>query len=339
MFNKFVIYKKNLINNINQIKAKNPQTKICAMVKANAYGVGEQQVVKILNKYVDFFGVANYVEALKIKNLTNKKILITSALDITHINKRFSYTCNSLQDIESLANLNKKINIHLKINSGMNRFGISSIEEAKQCLQKIAESKLILEGVYTHFATTDEYVSVQLKTFHKYVALTQKMGFNPIFHADNSHVFDKFNHNFQMVRIGFNLYNSSGLNYKPVVEIKTQIVQTNIVKKGQLVGYDRRFVASSRRVVAVLPLGYADGFDMRYLGLKLNISGSLCKVLNICMDCFMLDITKTNLKKDDRISILNSANPLSLYANYSSTSEYEVMCKFGNLRADRLVEN
>ena len=55
MFNKFVIYKKNLINNINQIKAKNPQTKICAMVKANAYGVGEQQVVKILNKYVDFF--------------------------------------------------------------------------------------------------------------------------------------------------------------------------------------------------------------------------------------------------------------------------------------------
>lgn len=339
MFNKFYISKSNLINNVLQLKEKNPNIKLCAMVKANAYGVGVGAVVKVLNNYVDYFGVNCLNEAKKIKPLTSKKILITGALDYSKIDKHFSYTCNSFLDVFSLTKLNKKINIHLKINTGMNRYGISKISELIKCLVLIKKSKLNLEGVYTHFATTDKFVEIQLSRFNKFVSILKKHNFSPIIHTDNSHVFDKDTHGFDMARIGFNLYNNNLIPYKPVVKIETQITQINYVTQGDLVGYDRRYVATKKRKVAILPIGYADGFDMHYIGLKLTINGKHCTVLNICMDCLMLDITNTKLKKGDKVYILNSANPLSLYARYAHTSEYEVMCKFGAIRADRVIVN
>lgn len=337
MFNKFFINKSNLIENINNIKAQKPNVKICAMVKANAYGVGAKEVVEILNDYVDFFGVVNSTEAENIKNLTNKKILITGGLDTSHIDSRFSYTCNSLEDVMALKQLDKPLNIHIKINTGMNRYGISKINEFKTCLNALKNSKLNLEGVYTHFATTDSFVEHQLLKFNKFISVLKQKGLSAIVHADNSHVFDTRHHNFDMARIGFNLYNNTTNGYKPVVTIKTTITQVNKVKSGDVVGYDRRFVANRPMKIAILPIGYADGFDLDYIGLKLNIAGTKCSVLNVCMDCFMLDITDTKLKKGDTVYILNNVNPLSLYAKYATTSEYLIMCRFGAIRADKEI--
>lgn len=339
MFNEILINKTNLINNIKQVKSKNQNSKICAMVKANAYGVGVKQVVKILENYVDFWGVACFFEANAIKNLTNKKILIVGPLENKNINERFSYTCSSIEDVKFLIKLNKKINIHIKINSGMNRYGLSDFKEFKQILKLVKNSQLEFEGIFTHFATADKFVNFQYNYFLKFVHIAKKYGFNPIVHADNSVVNEKFNHNLDMVRIGFDLYNKSSENFKPVVEIKSKIVQINKVKKGNLVGYNYRFVAKKSMQVAVIPIGYADGFDMHYLNLSLNISNKNCKILNICMDCFMLDVSDIKIKKGDEIYILNHIKPLSLYANYSNTSEYEVMTKFSKLRAVRKVIN
>ncbi len=337
MFNKLIISKQNLLNNLLKLKAKAKNTKLCAMVKANAYGVGAEFVVKTLTNHVDFFGVCCVLEAEEIAPLTDKPILITSALDREHINTRFSYTCNCVEDVCFLASLNQPIKVHLKINSGMNRFGTSSLKEFELCLNKIKSSKLVLEGLYTHFATSDKYVNTQLKKFNKFVALAKKHNLKTIIHTDNSSVFNLFNHKFDMARIGFDLYCNNKLGFNPVATIQTTIEQINKVKAGQLVGYDRRFVANKNIKVAVLPVGYADGFDMHYIGLNIDVDGKKCKVLNICMDCFMLDVGNTALKKGDKIYILNSANPLSNYANHSSTSEYEVMCKFGSIRAERIL--
>lgn len=339
MFNNLCINKSNLLNNIKQIRLKSFNKKICAMVKANAYGVGACKVVEILNDYVDFFGVASYDEAETIKTISKHPILITGAFDSTKFNSSYSYTCNSLQDVLKAKRIDKPIKIHLKINSGMNRYGIASIDEFKACLNEIENSKIVLEGVYTHFATSDSFVNKQLAVFDKFINIISTNKTNIIIHADNSHVFDKFNHNFDMVRIGFDLYANNQAGYRAVVTIKTKIVQINHVKKGDLVGYDYQCVATQNMKVAVLPIGYADGFDMKYLGLCLNIDGEKCKVLNICMDCFLLDISKTKLKKGDSVYILSTANPLDLYSNYSATNNYEVMCKFGSIRADRLVKS
>lgn len=337
MFNIVFFNKINLIHNILQIKKRANKQKICAMVKANAYGTGLKNTVKTLRKYVAYFGVSCVAEAVQAKKYTNKPILITGALDVSKITKRFDYTCNSFLDVQTLANTKKCLNIHLKINTGMNRYGVSSFREFEKCLNLIKSSNLLLKGVYTHFATTDNYVEQQTQVFLKFLSILKKHNLKPIIHADNSHVFDLQQHNFDMIRIGFNLYDSSLPPYMPVAEIETQITQINWVKANQLVGYNRRYLATLTKKVAVLPIGYADGFDMRYLGLKLNVAGKKCKVINICMDCLMLDITNTALKKGDKVKILSPANPLKLYADYSNTSEYEVMCKFSHIRAKHKI--
>jgi len=337
MLTKFVICKKNLINNVKQVKLKNPNSRICAMVKANAYGVGVKQVVKILNNHVDFFGVACFFEAKKIKNLTNKKILIVGALEKDNINTRFSYTCSSLQDVKFLKKLNRKINIHLKINSGMNRYGFNNLAEFELALNEIKNSKLNLEGVFTHFATTDNFVKTQMEIFNKYIKIINQYKFKIIIHADNSSVNLKYNHNLNMVRIGFNLFNFNKYNFKSVVKIKSKIVQINNIKKGELVGYNKKYIANKNKKIAVIPVGYADGFSTKNIDLTIFVKNKYCKVLNVCMDCFMLDVTNLNIKKGDNIYILNKHNSLKKYSNHLKISEYEVMCNFSKIRADKII--
>lgn len=334
MLNQFFVSELNLINNANVIKQNNPNSLICAMVKANAYGVGLKMVVKTLSSHVDFFGVATYEEACKTANYTNKKILIVGPLcKKRKYSTRFSYSCHSVKDIITLSKLNLGLNVHLKINSGMNRYGFSSKKDLYQALNIIKKSKLHLEGVFTHFATTDHFVEEQMKVFKKFTNLIKEFGYKPIIHVDNSAVCKIKNHHKDMVRIGFDLYNNTTNNFKQVVTIKSRVVQVNEVKRGDLVGYSYRHVSECNKKIAVIPVGYADGFSCLYIGGYLKINNYKCKVLNVCMDCFMLDITGTDIKKGDAIFILDESNSLSTYSKFSNLSEYEVMCKFSHIRA------
>ena len=335
MINDILISRTNLINNVKQVMIKNPNTLICAMVKANAYGVGMKEVVKTIDSLVDFYGVACFFEAENLKKLTDKKILILGSLDFSEINSQFSYSCNSLTDVKKLIDMNRKINIHIKINTGMNRYGFSSIKDFKKALILIRKSKLNFEGLYTHFATTDEYVKEQVNRFMPYIFLSKKYKFQPLIHTDNSFVNNLFNHHLDMVRIGFNLYNKFDQEYKPVVKIKSKIVQINQIKKGDLVGYDYRFVANGDMRIGIVPFGYADGFDLGYIGMNLMVRDKQCRVLNVCMDCLMLDISDVEIKKGDDIFLLNENNSLKVYSDYINSSEYEVMTKFSYARAKR----
>ena len=337
MFNQIIIHKSNLINNIKQVKEENPNSKICVMVKANAYGVGDREVVQILDGMVDFWGVACFFEAVRIQDVTSKRILIVGPLERGFIDDKFSYTCSCLDDVKFLVSLNKKIKIHLKVNTGMNRYGFNDIKEFKKAITLISKSSLCLEGVFTHFATTDDFVQKQMKRFQKYILVSKKAGFNTVFHADNSLVNEKFNHNLNMVRVGFSIFARSEKNFLPSIDIKTEIVNTIRVKSGELVGYAYRFVANKNMIVGVIPVGYADGLDMKYIGLTLRIGCYDCKILNICMDCCMIDISNTELKKGDEIYLLNKFNPLKTFADYLETSEYEVITKFSNMRAARVI--
>lgn len=339
MINEILIDKAKLLNNIKQVKQNNPNSLLCAMVKANAYGVGMKETVKIIDQFVDYYGVACFFEAKKLLRITKKKILILGHSDEIKISPQLSYSCNSLDDVKTLLKRNKEINIHIKINTGMNRYGFKSFMQFWQALNLIKNSKLNFEGLYTHFATSDDYVNSQVYNFLPFVLLSKKMGFNPIVHADNSAVNLTANHHFDMVRIGFNLYNKSSIKFSPVVSIKSKITQINFVKKGELVGYDYRFVAPKDMKVAIVPFGYADGFDMAFVGIEIAINNAKCKVLNICMDCFFIDVSNVEIKKGDDIYILNDINSLKMYADYIHTSEYEIMTRFSYSRAKRKIIN
>ena len=335
MFNEFCVSEKNLINNIKQVKTNNPNSLICAMVKANAYGVGAKQVVKTICNYVDFFGVACFFEAENLRKLTNKNILIVAPVKENEIKEEYSYSCGSLEELLNFIKTDKPIKVHLKINSGMNRYGFKDVKKFKFALELLKQSKLTFEGLFTHFATIDDFVNKQFKTFKKFVKIAKQSGFSPILHTDNSTVNAKFNHNLDMVRIGFNLFNNNENGFLSVVNIKSEVVDIQNVKSGETVGYNNRFCAQKDIRVAIVPVGYADGFDLSCIGFSLFIKNTPCKVLNVCMDCFMVDVSNVDVKKGDNVFILNNINSLHRYANYSNSSEYAVMCKFSHIRADR----
>lgn len=337
MFNEFIINKNNLINNIKQVRKNNPNSKLCAMVKANAYGIGLKEVTEISENLVDCFGVACFFEAVQLRKLTNKEILIVGAVDYENISTDFSHACSSLDDVIFFVKQDKEFKIHLKINSGMNRFGFVSLREFKTALRLIKNSKLKLEGVFTHFATADEFVDKQYEQFNKFIKIVKAFGFKPIVHADNSEVNICKNHHLGMVRIGFDLFNHNGDGFNQVAQIKTQVVQVHDVKKGKLVGYAKRFIAEKHTRVAIFPIGYADGFDLRFIGFELFFKGVKCKVVNVCMDCFMLDVGNLDVKKGDDLFVLNSVNSLSRYAEYIGVNSYQIMTSFGSVRADRSI--
>ena len=331
MFNKFYISKSNLLHNLKLVKEKT-NAKVCAMVKANAYGVGLKEVVTILSNKVDFFGVVNSAEADYVRELTSNKILIVGPLEHKSL-KDYSYACCNLKDIKYLIAKNKKIYIHIKINTGMNRFGLN-ISQLKVALKLIAKSKLVVEGVFTHFATNDSFVDCQYRMFTKAVLLIKKHGYNPIVHADNSANITK--HNLDMVRVGFKLYNEHS-PFKPIVKIMAKVLQVNTVNRGAVIGYDYNFVASKKMRVAVVSLGYADGFMHGLIGCNIFVKGKMCKVLNVCMDCFMLDVTDVNIKVGEDIYILNKKNTLFNYAKYLNTSPYEIGTNFSKIRAKKYL--
>lgn len=336
MFNKYIINKDTLIKNIKQ--AKNKNSKICVMAKADCYGLGMKQVSKIIDNYVDFYGVACFFEAVKLKRLTQKPILIVGAFE-GKVDLRFSYACHSLNDVLKLKKKNLPIKIHLKVNSGMNRFGFKDEDEFKRALEEIKTSCLIFEGLFTHFATDDTYVKIQKVFFDEYVNMANSEGFYPILHADNSIVYQKFQHDYHMNRLGFCLFAQTSNGFQCPVKIKSKLVQINKVSKGELVGYGGIFIAKENAKVGIIPIGYADGFSREYIGFKLNVRGVECEVLNVCMDCFMLDLTNVNVKKGDDIEILNNVNSLEKFAKYCQQSEYEILTRFSSLRGSKIIKN
>lgn len=335
MYNEIIISRDNLINNIKQVKSNNPKSKICIMVKANAYGVGMHEVVSVIDEYVDCYGVACFFEAETLRTITNKDILMVGALENLEECARLNIqvSIHSLTDAKRIKNLNKHIKVHIKINSGMNRYGVKSKRELNAIYRILKGSETEIVGLYTHFATDDDYVDTQMREFLDITKDKEQYK-----HVDNSIVSEIKNHSLDMVRIGYNIYNQDNFGYKSVVTIKSRIVQINNVKEGELVGYARRFVADKRTKVAIIPIGYADGFDMRYLGSSITYNEVECRILNICMDCFMLDISATKAKVGDEIYILDSNNPLKKYADTLGSSEYEVMTKFGTMRAERIID-
>ena len=172
-FNSYCIEKRALLNNIQKIKSFIGKTKFCAVVKANAYGLGVENVCPIIDSMVDFYAVICVKEALNLRKLTNKDILILGASDLNRINdcakNNITIAISTLEEVDAINRTAKlPINVHLKINSGMNRFGIKKKCELKRILEAIKKgNKINITGVYTHFATKDAdtpFIEKQYKT-------------------------------------------------------------------------------------------------------------------------------------------------------------------------------
>lgn len=371
-FTKKIVSKTKLLHNVDLIKsALRPNCRLCAMVKANAYGHGLRNVVEILKDDVDFFGVANLTEALEVKKISNQKdVLIvgrTSDFEKT-IKNEISFAIVSKEQFDKLLeylhnyakfnneSLYEKTKIHIKINCGMNRFGINKLSEFLYIYKQSTKFNIKVEGVFTHFPCVEnvaifEKQKLFFNRFLKEIPNNQ----NPIIHIGGSGVIFEPNSkksvyqlpnyfvDYNMVRVGILLYGYGDKgklkNLKHAMKIVSKVVNILNVKKGEYVGYGTNFKAKSDMKIAVVPVGYADGLsraygEVGYLKVVIKKDNKKTKIKcpivgKICMDLTMIDITNVDVQIGDEVIVLDDAD---MMARKLKTISYEILTNFSKIR-------
>jgi len=305
-----------------------PGVRFMAVVKSNAYGHGIVQVAKTaVESGVNWLGVVNLEEAIKLReNNIEIPILILGYPDFSLIQsaaqKLITIPVFSIEFAEKLANfkLNYPLTVHLKVETGINRLGLEKNEVVKAYNILAKNPKIIVEGIYSHFASVEEqdmeYSNKQIKRFDEILKeLVKKKIHIPLKHISaTSALMILPDAQYNMVRSGIGIYGlwpskevkeqflkrtQKQENFlQPALTYKTQIVQVKNVKKGDKIGYGCTYTAEKNMKIAVLPIGYFENMDR---GLSNNgevlIAGQRCPIVGrICMNMAVIDISQLNFK-------------------------------------------
>ncbi|MDP3994052.1 MAG: alanine racemase [Candidatus Doudnabacteria bacterium] len=305
------ISKSALLFNIRQMRRIAGKAGLMAVVKANAYGHGMVEVAGIVRGQVDWFGVAGLDEALLLrKSRIRKPVLVLSYYEkdktalVFAISRNISFAVYTKLQIhlldEAARFARRKARIHLKIDTGTSRLGIPP-GDLGDFLRLIRGAKhLELEGMFSHFADSegdDKYTKKQLEIF-------KRAADRPEFSKALCHIacsaaaiiYPKSRQD--LVRIGialYGLYSSKKIRtpLKPVLSWKTRIIQIKELPKGSYVGYGLSYKTKRNTTLAILPVGYADGYDRKFSNnAEVLVSGRRCRVVGrVCMNLTMIDVT------------------------------------------------
>ncbi len=328
--------------------------KLIAVLKANSYGHGIVPISQSVEEVADFFAVANVDEALIIRSVSNKPILILAPV-FSSEELRICYESNFHITISNFSSLNfalnfarkekKPLKVHLKFDTGMNRLGFKArdfLDNPSSLIDKIKNPKLLeVRGVYTHFPFP-ENTSFSLKQIDIFKSVLEKLNFtspNVLIHAANSMATLNFPEaHFDAVRVGFLLYGVppskkwlqkfKKLGLKRASSLKAQIIEVKPLARGEGVSYDLTWKAPINSKVAVLEIGYADGI-LRSLSNKgwVKLKGRECKIIgNVCMDytCVLIP-PELEVEVGEWVEVWGENNPLEEIALAAKTIPYELM--------------
>lgn len=308
-------------------------TKMIAVVKADAYGHGAVPIAHLIEgyDYIWGFAAATAEEAVHLReNGVTKPILILGIVFEEYYPKLvrddIRLAVCEYEEAEKLSKeavlQNKTVHIHIALDTGMTRIGYADIPESVEEIKKIAElPNLEIEGMFTHFSRADEYdrspAMVQLERYQKFSDLVEAAGVEiPLHHCSNSAGIIRVPEaNLSIVRAGitiYGIYPSSEVErdivkLTPVMELKSHVTYVKDVPEGAAISYGGTYVADKKRRVATIPVGYADGYP-RQLSNKgwVLIHGKKAPILGrVCMDQFMVDVTEIgDVKKGDEVTLL-----------------------------------
>ena len=361
----------NLSHNYSLIrKAVGPDVKIMAVVKADAYGHGAVQAAKVLaSAGADMFGVASVEEGRQLREAGIQDDILILGYSQPEwadriVERGFIQTVYHLNLAAALdreaARLNKTCRVHVKIDTGMSRIGIMP-EKAVHFIREVASMKnLELHGVFTHFACADvldnNVSEEQLERFNELLAVMTEQGLDvPCVHASNSAAVLRYpNSHYDMVRPGILLYGlypapgmreAYGEDFRPVMSIKTSIVEIKTVPSGTRVSYGGTFAAPRATRVATMPAGYADGFSRRLSNRgHVLVQGQRAPIIGtVCMDFMMADVTDIpHVNVNDEVVIVgrqgNEEITFDEVAAHIGTINYEVVSLIGK-RVPRVYTN
>lgn len=359
-----------LLNNIKTFKKKmNADTAFMAVIKANAYSHGAVPLAKIMEETeaVDYFGVAQLQEALELRIAKiQTPILIFNAIrpdevDLA-IQNELTMTVFSKELAKKIAERAKKLNtkalVHLKIDTGMARIGVTSFKEALELYNILDNHFVDIEGIYTHFAdaidtgpdnfTHEQFMHFQ-KILDKFTVYNIDFGLTHVCNTAATINFPAYH--LDMVRVGLGLYGfdpntdvEKQLPLAPIQKLDALVTHIKDSPAGASIGYDRTYFSKEPLRIATVAFGYADGIpralsnkaSFTYKGIELPIIGL------ICMDQIMLDCSAApDLAVGNAVNYFGDPNEgyasIVSYAPTANSSEYELLCRIGN-RVERIYE-
>ena len=362
------------------------ETLLCAVVKANAYGHGVAEMVKLLPS-ADWFAVNSLEEGLELRAMKVKKpILLLGHVPLKRLHEAVAadlrLTLYNRESLEVLAKLYPKgrrqtpgsrpadlggasARVHLKIETGTGRQGIM-IEDLESFLQQLLDIKgLVFEGISTHFANIEDtlnhkFAEKQINRFQQALDIVKRLEVkNLVVHMACTAagiLFPKTH--FHMLRAGIGIYglwpsretylsalmgHSRVPDLRPVLSWKTKIVQIKTLPEGHYVGYGCTYRTTRTTKLAVLPVGYADGYD-RALGntAYVLVHGKRASVIGrVCMNLTMIDVTDIpQVKLEDDVVLLgrdvDETISAELMASWAGTINYEIVSRISPLLQRRV---
>ncbi|GAA7093613.1 alanine racemase [Helicobacter pylori] len=351
-----------LRHNFSTVKSIIPKDAcVMAVVKANAYGAGAIKASEIfLQEGANYLGVATLDEALELRSHFSKTpILILGYSPNSNasmlIDNDLSAMVFSLEQAEVFSQMalksQKRLKVHLKIDTGMHRLGLEPNFKSIEIIKKIRALKgLEVEGIFTHLSNADAKIKThaknQMKAFNAFLEqlLDQKIEFQYRHAYNSAGILSLCNGNenrfLNLYRPGIMLYGfypSNGMKkscptiLKNVISLKARIVQIRSVKKGEFIGYGEHFYTNEETLVGVLALGYADGL-IRALGnrIQVAINNQLAPLIGkVCMDQCFVKLNNIQAKEGDEVILFGDksakANDASEIATLLNTIPYETI--------------
>lgn len=326
-----------------------PNTKMIAVVKANAYGSGSIEIAKELVRLgADYLAVAYTPEGIRLREAgislpimvfypqpENYGEIIDAKLDAV------VYQIDQFEILRQLV-LQKHVSsvgIHLKFNSGLNRIGLSE-EELLHFLSVKEQFPFWIKSIYSHLGASEEpkphaFTSSQIDRFNSLqTAVVPYFDKLPLFHLINtSGIFNYPEFQFDAVRTGIGLYGFANqpqwdAQLEPIAELSSPIMQIHYIEKGESVGYNLGWIAKKPSKVAILPIGHADGIARHYghgKG-KVIIDKQVAPIIgNVCMDMLMVDVTEIECSINQKAIFFNQRHTASNFAQDGGTISYELL--------------
>lgn len=294
--------------NVNQIqKYIGENIEIMPVLKANAYGTNINFLNTMTSKF-KIIAVAIVDEAVMLRNYGySGEILVLNQPSIDEIDKILDYnvTIGICEEhfLEEIANFEKKIKIHIEIDTGMGRTGINP-ERIIEFIDKVKlYSNITVDGIYTHFSSADidfDYTKKQINLFNKCIKKAKEMIHLKYIHASASNGILNFPEcNYNLVRPGIILYGYEAseetykkISLKPVCKLKSKIIYLKEVDSNISIGYSRRYVTNRKTKIATIPIGYADGFPRVSNKGFIVVNDQRAPIIGtVCMDSMMVDVT------------------------------------------------
>ena len=338
-----------LRKNVDAIRSHVAPAQVMTMIKANAYGHGVSGVAPFLEPFVDYFGVAIVEEGILLRELGIKKPILVAGgtlpqqvVQFAEYNLILTGSSIGLLDVaEEVSRLTqKRIKVHLKIDTGMERVGVHEYEAEPFINHSLRLKHVDVQGIYTHLANAEEpdlvHARLQWDRFQEVLRIYDKRSepLPPLRHMANSAAILQFPESyFDLVRPGLMLYGvypkavAQTIEVGPALTWRSQVAYSKITQAGRPISYGSLWQAEAETRIVTIPCGYADGYFRRMTNqAQVIVNGKRYpQVGRICMDQFMVNVGMDAAGVGDEVVLLGDGISAHDLAEWMGTNEYEVL--------------